>query len=476
MRDPRPVRATMPVERRQAGRRAGSRAGARPRGKARPWWPVAGREAPRDARLQDRRGSSPGGNDRARSGDRRPGGDADRRLWRRTLRARAAPPVARAGRARRQAGPMHPRSRRTALDGGAACRSPARSDRHSRSRGRRRTRRPPASRSGGSRRDAAVGDRGGRAPCTSTPCRRRRGSITSKRTRARSSPPIRSSPARSIAPFGSPSAISKRSPSPFARRRDDRQRRTRRGPRRPHVVGGGMGSRRGGPCRMDGPSSGGKPLRGLRASLRRVCGGVWKTREVPHGGSCCRIAARRGSSRCAATLVAHAARAGRARAAKRGSHGLLALAGGGRGVGASRTDGTWRSLLVARAPFVTAVAVMFAGAAWAGGRSDCSARVAHAVATRPRPMALAGLVFSCAAWGADAFVLPRLYPAFHLALFALTLGAAALVAVALRPMQGSARRRRRSSRLAALVLGARPCRSPTRRRRPASSRPPTICD
>lgn len=50
---------------------------------------------------------------------------------------------------------------------------------------------------------------------------------------------------------------------------------------------------------------------------------------------------------------------------------------------------------------------------------------------RPRTLALAGLVVGAVTWTADVFVLPRLYPAFHLALFALTLGAWALTALVL---------------------------------------------
>jgi len=66
-----------------------------------------------------------------------------------------------------------------------------------------------------------------------------------------------------------------------------------------------------------------------------------------------------------------------------------------------------------------------------------AAVVARAIAKRapidrPRTLALAGAIVACAAWGADAFVFPRLYPAFHAALLAVTLGSWALVWLAVR--------------------------------------------
>lgn len=80
----------------------------------------------------------------------------------------------------------------------------------------------------------------------------------------------------------------------------------------------------------------------------------------------------------------------------------------------------------ARAPFIAAVA----------GAAIAAAYVARRVARRAvgTPWALAGIavVAACALWCADRFVLPRLYPAMHAALFALTLAAVALVAVPLR--------------------------------------------
>ena len=66
-----------------------------------------------------------------------------------------------------------------------------------------------------------------------------------------------------------------------------------------------------------------------------------------------------------------------------------------------------------------------------------AAVVAHAIVKRapldrPRTLALAGALVAGAAWAADAFVFPRLYPAFHAALLVVTLGAWALVWLAVR--------------------------------------------
>ncbi|MBS2020352.1 MAG: sulfatase-like hydrolase/transferase [Deltaproteobacteria bacterium] len=56
---------------------------------------------------------------------------------------------------------------------------------------------------------------------------------------------------------------------------------------------------------------------------------------------------------------------------------------------------------------------------------------------RPRTLAAAGVVVSALAWLADAFVMPRLYPAFHAALLGVTLGAWALLWLAVRAQKGS---------------------------------------
>jgi Sulfatase len=75
------------------------------------------------------------------------------------------------------------------------------------------------------------------------------------------------------------------------------------------------------------------------------------------------------------------------------------------------------------------VAVLSLVGAWAG-----AAVLPRVARLRRRPLALAGLglVTGIAAWTADAFVLPRLYPAFHWALFAATLLGVALVGLAAR--------------------------------------------
>ncbi|MDP9035362.1 MAG: sulfatase-like hydrolase/transferase, partial [Myxococcota bacterium] len=79
-----------------------------------------------------------------------------------------------------------------------------------------------------------------------------------------------------------------------------------------------------------------------------------------------------------------------------------------------------------RAPFVLALA---AGGAFAGAL--VVPRIA-ALSDRPIGLALLGLVVAVAAWLADDYVLPRLYPAFHVAMLASVLLGAALVGLALR--------------------------------------------
>jgi HEAT repeat protein len=75
-----------------------------------------------------------------------------------------------------------------------------------------------------------------------------------------------------------------------------------------------------------------------------------------------------------------------------------------------------------RGAFVAALGALgFAGVSWLGPR---------AAQARPRVLAAAGILTAALCWLADALVLPRLYPAFHLGLLVLTLGASALLAVA----------------------------------------------
>jgi Sulfatase/HEAT repeats len=123
-----------------------------------------------------------------------------------------------------------------------------------------------------------------------------------------------------------------------------------------------------------------------------------------------------------------------ARQGRRLARGALALLGAaaaaalGLGVSAGRHFASWG----VRGPFVGAL--VLAGAA-AGALMIPRAA---AIARRSGGLASLGLAALVAAWLADVFVLPRLYPAFHLALFVATLLAGALVALAARSGSGSA--------------------------------------
>jgi arylsulfatase A-like enzyme len=103
---------------------------------------------------------------------------------------------------------------------------------------------------------------------------------------------------------------------------------------------------------------------------------------------------------------------------------------------------------IARAPFVAAVAGVAVAAAWWGAPKV--ARVARA----PGMLASVAGAACVATWCADAFLLPHLYPAMHLALFATTLVAAAVVALAWKPSEGAPRPARAiaAAMLVALVL------------------------
>ncbi|MBX3264504.1 MAG: sulfatase-like hydrolase/transferase [Labilithrix sp.] len=98
-----------------------------------------------------------------------------------------------------------------------------------------------------------------------------------------------------------------------------------------------------------------------------------------------------------------------------------ALGGAALGVGVS--TGRRMASLAIRAPFVVVVAVLVGLAAWLLARR----------LPRARPFVVAGLGAGAAAiaWLADAFVLPRLYPAFHVALFFVTLVAWAATSLVL---------------------------------------------
>jgi HEAT repeat protein len=137
----------------------------------------------------------------------------------------------------------------------------------------------------------------------------------------------------------------------------------------------------------------------------------------------------------------------RAAAGSRGARWALAMVGGAAaaalGVGVS--TGRHFAALGVRALFVAVVA---AGGVVAGAR--LVPRVA-ALVRRPTALALVGTAITSAGWLADAFVLPRLYPAFHLACAVVLLLGAALVGVSLR---GEAEPSRRAWVASAAIAGA----------------------
>ncbi|MBX3192096.1 MAG: sulfatase-like hydrolase/transferase [Labilithrix sp.] len=116
--------------------------------------------------------------------------------------------------------------------------------------------------------------------------------------------------------------------------------------------------------------------------------------------------------------VGHLAAAGRAREAATlafGAGGLLAY-----GV----SSGRHMASDVVRATFVIVVAAVAAAIAMGVVR--------RLPGVRPAAIAIGGGAIAAGAWLADAFVLPRLYPAFHAALFAITLSAWAATYVCVR--------------------------------------------
>lgn len=137
----------------------------------------------------------------------------------------------------------------------------------------------------------------------------------------------------------------------------------------------------------------------------------------------------------ALVLVARLAAAGRAKTLAL----LGAAAGGALGVGVS--TGRRMADLAVRAPFVVVVALVSAAGAWALARWLPRAR--------PRAVAAAGVVVASVAWLSDAFVLPRLYPAFHLALLFVLLAATAAAALAVRTTRAA-----KPAAVAALALAA----------------------
>ncbi len=130
---------------------------------------------------------------------------------------------------------------------------------------------------------------------------------------------------------------------------------------------------------------------------------------------------------------------GRLARRSRGASALLAGAGGAL-LGWGVSQGRHFASLALRVPFVVLVAATAGAAAFA-----LVPPVLRAAGEHPRVLAAVGGAASALAWLADERILPRLYPAFHSALFVLTLGAGALVALVLRPA------RREETRPPALV-------------------------
>jgi hypothetical protein len=141
-----------------------------------------------------------------------------------------------------------------------------------------------------------------------------------------------------------------------------------------------------------------------------------------------------------------------ARLAKVALAALGAIAGGALALGVStgRHFASW-SL---RVPWVAVLAV--AGAA---GILVVAARLT-AFARRPLALASAGGAVCVAAWLADAYVLPRLYPAFHGAMLGVSLVGAALVGLAARAAVSSTRVARAGGLLVGVLLVACVARIP----------------
>lgn len=133
-----------------------------------------------------------------------------------------------------------------------------------------------------------------------------------------------------------------------------------------------------------------------------------------------------------------------ARLASEGRAWLVALAGAcaGGATGFFVSTGRHMTSIAIRAPFVAVVALVAAAGAWV--LSNRLPRI------RPSRIAALGAVLATVAWLADAFVLPRLYPAFHLALLVSTLVAWAGTTLAVRTTRAA----RPIAVVAVLVAGA----------------------
>jgi arylsulfatase A-like enzyme len=106
--------------------------------------------------------------------------------------------------------------------------------------------------------------------------------------------------------------------------------------------------------------------------------------------------------------------------------GLSALA-----LGVGVTEGRHFASWLVRAPFV---ALLAGTGVWAGA---WLVPRASRVARSPVLLGLAGLGLAVGAWFADGYVLPRLYPAFHVALLVVSLGGAAVAGLAPRAGAGA---------------------------------------
>ncbi|HSO40237.1 MAG TPA: sulfatase-like hydrolase/transferase [Labilithrix sp.] len=123
-------------------------------------------------------------------------------------------------------------------------------------------------------------------------------------------------------------------------------------------------------------------------------------------------------------LAVVAAGLGRLVAARQVRAGAALGAALGAAVGAGVSSGRHFASLALRVPFVLVVA----GAAGV----IAAVVVRRAPLDRPRSLAAAGALLAVTAWLADAFLLARLYPAFHAALLGLLLAGAAATTLALR--------------------------------------------
>jgi arylsulfatase A-like enzyme len=142
----------------------------------------------------------------------------------------------------------------------------------------------------------------------------------------------------------------------------------------------------------------------------------------------------------AAAVVARAEKARAARLALAATVGALGALEGW-GVTFGRHFASW----AVRGPFIAALAGLAGALAW-----TLAPRAAEWARARPRAVATAGALVAAAAWWADAVVLPRLYPAFHLGLEVVILGSSALVPLAWRANAS----RRRAPIVLALLLAA----------------------